>query len=197
MLRVVGRPPGIAFDLKNCHNIWCISLDNPLRGAHICPPATVLHFQSIRRVRMEQGAGQDTTSIEKASHTNQAQDPGVDDRLTTGKADLTGTGVCPLFHASRSRPVRRDHLGATLGRHRQRARRSGVRAARRGDSLVLVAAGDQHRRLEVFPRADRDTRPRTQHQAAHRARRGHAYQVGPEGRLLRLGGRCRELQLRI
>ena len=63
-------------------------------------------------------------------------------------------------------------------RHRQRARRGGVRAARRRDSEVLVAAGDQHRRLEVFPRPDRHAGARAQRQAAHRPRRRHDHRCG-------------------
>ena len=43
---------------------------------------------------------------------------------------------------------------------------------------VLVAAGDQHRGLEVLPRADRHARARAQRQAADRPRRGHDHRRG-------------------
>ena len=49
-------------------------------------------------------------------------------------------------------PVRRGRVGAPRRRHRERARRGRVRAARRRGAEVLVAAGDQHRRVEVLPR---------------------------------------------
>ena len=69
-----------------------------------------------------------------------------------------------------------------VGRDRQRAGRGRLRAARRRDSEVLVAAGDQHRRLEVLPRPDRHAGARAQRQAADRPRRRHHHRVGAASR---------------
>ena len=72
-----------------------------------------------------------------------------------------------------------------VGGHRQRTRRGRLRAARRRDSEVLVAAGHQHRRLEVFPRPDRHAGARAQRQAADRPRRRHDHRVGARAQVLR------------
>ena len=50
---------------------------------------------------------------------------------------------------------------------------------------VLVAAGDQHRRLQVFPRADRHAGARAQRQAAHRPRGRHDHRVGARAEVFR------------
>ena len=64
---------------------------------------------------------------------------------------------------------------AVIGNEKRRGR---LRAARRRDPEVLVAAGHQHRRLEVFPRPDRHAGARAQRQAADRPRRRHDHRVG-------------------
>ena len=130
-----------------------------------------------RRVRMERGAAHDITGIEQP--TAQSGQPRAGHG--TGwrpNGSVARAGIPALLYVARRRPVRRGHLGAAVGRHRQRARRGGVRAARRRNPFVLVAAGDQHRRLEVFPRADRHARAREQRQAADRPRGEHDYRVG-------------------
>ena len=53
-----------------------------------------------------------------------------------------------------------------------------LRAARRRDAALLVAAGHQHRRLEVLPRADRHAGARAQRQAADRAGGRHHHRHG-------------------
>ena len=68
-----------------------------------------------------------------------------------------------------------DVRSAVIGNEKGERR---VRAARRRDPAVLVAAGDQHRRLQVFPRRHRHARARAQRQAAHRPRRRHHHGVG-------------------
>ena len=113
---------------------------------------------------MERGAAHEITGIEQPTAEERA-------RHRSRRRSVARAGIPALLYAARRRPVRRGHLGAAIGRHRQRARRSGVRAARRRNPFVLVAAGDQHRRLEIFPRADRHARARAQRQAADRPRR--------------------------
>ena len=147
---------------------------------------------------MERGAAHDITGIEQPtaqSGDSRTQDsaPARDSRTASPSPGLE---FPRCLYVARRRPVRRGHVGAAIGRHRQRARRSGVRAARRRDSVLLVAAGDQHRRLEVFPRPNRHARPREQRQAADRPRGQHDYRVGAQGRLLRLGERSSKLQRR-
>ena len=75
-------------------------------------------------------------------------------------------------------------MGHPLGRHRQRERQRRLRAARRRNPEVLVAAGHQHRRLEILPRHDRDGRTRAQRQAAHRPRRRRDHDVGARAEIL-------------
>ena len=97
-----------------------------------------------------------------------------------------------LFRVSISRAISRCRASIRSTRSNGRsARRSSatkgqgrLRAARRRDSEVLVAAGDQHRRLEVFPRPDRHARARAQRQAADRPRRRHDHAVGARAELL-------------
>ena len=60
-----------------------------------------------------------------------------------------------------------------------------VLRARDVESPVLVAAGHQHRRLQVRPRPDRAARARAQRQAVDRPRRRHHYRVGGEAEVLR------------
>ena len=61
---------------------------------------------------------------------------------------------------------------------------------------VLVAAGHQHRRLEVLPRHDRHAGARAQRQAAHRPRRRHDHRVGARAEVLRERGRPAGVQRR-
>ena len=81
-------------------------------------------------------------------------------------------------------------------RHRQRTRRARVRAARRRVPEVLVAAGDQHRRLEVLPRPDRHAGARALGQAADRPRRRHDHALGARAGVLRVRGRPAGVQRR-
>ena len=99
-----------------------------------------------------------------------------------GGAPRTRARVPSLFHAAWRRSVRRGRMGDPLGRDRQREGQGRLRAARRRDPEVLVAAGDQHRRLEVLPRPDRDAGARAQRQAADRPRRRHDHAVGARSR---------------
>ncbi len=100
-------------------------------------------------------------------------------------APAAGLAVPAILHRRGRGSVRRNRMGGARGRHRQRARRRGVRAARRRDSQELVAAGHQHRGVEVFPRSARIAGARAQRQAADRPRRQHDYRVGAHAALLR------------
>ena len=71
-----------------------------------------------------------------------------------------------------------------------------LRAARRRDPEAVVAAGDQHRRLEVFPRPDRRAGARALGQAADRPRRRHDHRLGAQAELLRDRGRAAGVQRR-
>ena len=86
-----------------------------------------------------------------------------------------------FFTEAGRRSVRRGRMGTARRADRQRAGRTGIRAAGRRDSEILVAAGHQHRRLQIFPRADWRAGTRTQRQAADWPRRQHDHGVG-EGR---------------
>ena len=111
---------------------------------------------------------------------------GRDDHHTPSDTRTRGrSGLCQVFQPRRDRSVRRGGVGRQVGRHRQREGPGGLRAARRRDAPLLVAAGDQHRRLEIFPRTDRDAGARAQRQAAHRPRRRHDHGVGAQAELLR------------
>ena len=125
------------------------------------------------------------TSSRPLAQTQSGADPASRAR---DRADLPGPPPrnrrCPgsrfpaLFHAAGRRSVRRGRVGDPLGRHRQRKGQGRLRTARRRDPEVLVAAGHQHRRLEVFPRPDGLARARAQRQAADRPRRRHHHEVG-------------------
>ena len=91
--------------------------------------------------------------MERAQHVEATTQPMA--RTFGPGRSVTGLEFERYFATGRRGSVRRDRVGAALGRHRQRTRRARVRAARRRVSEVLVAAGHQHRRLQVFPRADR------------------------------------------
>ncbi len=95
-----------------------------------------------------------------------------------GCRDRTGPGVSPDLHARRGRPVRRGRVGDPFGDHRQREGRGRLRAARRRDPEVLVADGDQRRRLEVLPRHRRHAGARAQRPAADRPRGRHDHRLG-------------------
>ena len=128
------------------------------------------------------GASQQTVESSGTPHL-----PGVRGHREGAREEdvAAGADVPALFHRSRSRSVRRGRMGAPRGRHRQRGRQCRVRAARRRDPEGVVAAGHQHRRLEVFPRPDRHARARAQRAAAHRPRREHDHRVGPQQQVLR------------
>ena len=69
-----------------------------------------------------------------------------------------GARVRALFQPGGHRSVRRGRMGDAVGGHRQREGGARLRAARRRDPAVLVAAGHQHRGVEVLPRPDRHAR---------------------------------------
>ena len=98
-------------------------------------------------------------------------------------------GVRTLLQPRRHRPVRRSRMGHPVRRHRQREGPGRLRAARRRDAPLLVAAGHQHRRLEVLPRADWLARAGAQRQAAHRPGRRHDHRMGAQPAVFRERGR--------
>ena len=110
---------------------------------------------------------------------------GRDDHTPSDTRTRGRSGLCQVLQPRRDRSVRRGRVGCQVGRHRQREGAGGLRAARRRDASLLVAAGNQHRRLEVFPRTDRHAGARAQRQAAHRPRRRHDHGVGAQAELLR------------
>ena len=70
--------------------------------------------------------------------------------------------------------------------HRQRKGHRCVRTTRRRNAEVLVAAGDQHRCLKIFPGACRIARARALGQAADRPRRQHDHRMGAQAEVLRV-----------
>ena len=128
-----------------------------------------------------------TSSRQTGHRTRQAHD-----------GQRAGTRVPALLLDRRRRSVRPGRMGA-------RAMRSS--AVRKGSIVFeqrqvempkpVVAAGDQHRRLEVLPRPCRLARTRTLGQAAHRPRRRHHHRVGAQTEVFRLGRRAGGLQRRF
>ena len=132
-----------------------------------------------------QAAGASQQTVESSGTPHLPRFP-TDTEKARREEDVAARADVPtLFHRSRNRSVRRDRMGVPRRGHRQRKRRCRVRAARRRDPEVLVAAGHQHRRLEILPRPDRHARARAQRPAAHRPRGGHDHRVGPQQQVLR------------
>ena len=111
-----------------------------------------------------------------------------------GAGGRAGPRVRALFQPGRHRSVRRGRVGHALGRDRQREGRARLRTTGCRDAPVLVAAGDQHCRVEVLPRADWDPGAREERQAADRPGRGHHHHLGPRAAVPRERRRLASLQ---
>ena len=97
-----------------------------------------------------------------------------------------GPGVPALLHRSRA-SIRSTRSSGSCARRVIGNERGEVVFEQRDVEIpeVLVAAGHQHRRLEVFPRPDRHARARAQRQAADRPRRRHHHRLGAREQVLR------------
>ncbi len=133
--------------------------------------------------------------MQRAQHVETTAAQATDRAFRSGSVGFRSR-IRAVFHEGWCGSVRRDRVGAAGGRHRERAWRGRVRAARRRVSEVLVAAGDQHRRVEVLPRPDRHAAARAVGQAADRPRRRHDHDVGARAGVLRVGGRPAGVQRR-
>ncbi len=149
---------------------------------------------------MERGPAREAAAAGQQAQTHEwsarAAGPRPEEQRAERRCQGARARVPALFHAAWRRSVRRGRMGDPLGGDRQREGQGRLRAARRRDPEVLVAAGHQHRRLEVLPRPDRRAGARAQRQAADRPRRRHDHAVGEGAELLRQRRRAAVVQPR-
>ena len=139
---------------------------------------------------MREGASQKGLSAAPAGQTvsfiNGQHRIRGDDTQPQG-AGLPRPRVPAVLLDRRRRSVRPSRMGIARRDHRQRKGHRCLRTTRGGNAEVLVATGDQHRCLKIFPGARRIARARTLGQAAHRPRRQHDHRLGAQAEVLRVG----------